>query len=364
MPHHSHPELDGEHPQSLYTFELKRPGQTLKERLTWSLLGLSLGLGAATAFFMVSESPQPWLWIGQPPSVASDASADPFKQGAEQAMSAAELTQTAEFKEEWVEVVLLWQEAIAQMQAVPKANPNHALAQQKVEEYSRNLQYAQSNVNSRATRTPAHQNYWTLGSDRDWVIAIQGTPGRVLRYDSSCNEVLRYGNSIIELRNGYVRQYSNLDGNLRVLTEVPLAASTQGSSTTWSLGSAREDVLQVQGMPSRTEQYGSDKRVTLYYGNSSVLLENNHVTGYLNADGNLKVSTTLARALPTAPAADSWSIGSSRAEVLKVQNQTPEAVSRNDSTCEEIFSFGNSEVQLRQGFVSGYKNAAKALRVR
>ncbi len=361
MPHNSHPELDGERPQALYSFQLKRPGQTIKERLGWSLLGLSLGLGAATAFFMISDSPVSLPWSFSPPQTTVS---DPFKQGVDKAMTAAELTQTAKFKEEWVEVVLLWQEAIAQMQAVPKTSPNHALARQKVGEYTRNLQYAQSNVNTRAARTPTDQNYWTIGSDRDWLIAVQGSPSQVLRYDSACNEVLRYGNSIVELSNGYVKQYANLEGNLRVLADAPVAPSTQGTATTWSLGSSREQVLQLQGTPSRTDQYASDQQVTLYYGNSSVLIEDGHVVSYWNADRNLKVSTALASSLKPLLTADTWSIGSSRAEVLKVQGDTPKAISRNDGSCEETLHFGSSEVVLRQGFVVGYKNAAQNLRVR
>jgi len=361
MSHNSHPELDGEKPQALYSFQLKRPGQTLKERLGWSLLGLSLGLGVATVFFTVSDAPiyLPWSFNSPHPVLN-----DPFKQGANKAMTAAELTQTAKFKEEWVEVVLLWQEAIAQMQAVPKTSPNHALAQQKVNEYSRNLQYAQSNVDTRAARTPTNQTYWTIGSDRDWLIAVQGSPSQVLRYDSACNEVLRFGNSIVELSNGYVKQYANLDGNLRVLADAPVAPSTQGTPTTWSLGSSREEVLQLQGTPSRTDQYASEQHVTLYYGNSSVLIEDGYVVSYWNADQNLKVSTALANSLKPLLIDEKWSIGSSRAEVLKVQGDTPKAVSRSDGSCEETLHFGSSEVVLRQGFVVGYKNLAQNLRIR
>ncbi|NJL49219.1 MAG: hypothetical protein HC929_19395 [Leptolyngbyaceae cyanobacterium SM2_5_2] len=324
------------------------------------MLGLSVGLGVATVFFTISDTPVSPPWSFSPPPPLDK----PFKQGADKAMTAAELTQTAEFKEEWVEVVLLWQEAIAQMQAVPKADSNYAVARQKVDEYSRNLQYAQSNVNSRAARTPTEQNYWTIGSDRDWLMALQGSPSQVLRYDSACNEVLRYGNSIVELSNGYVKQYANLDGNLRVLADAPVAPSTQGTSTAWSLGSSREEVLQLQGTPSRTDQYASEQHVTLYYGNSSVLLEDGYVVSYWNADQNLRVSTALASSLKPLLTAEKWSIGSSRAEVLKIQGDTPKAFSRNDGSCEEILHFGRSEVILRQGFVVGYKNTAKNLRVR
>lgn len=278
-------------------------------------------------------------------------------------MKAAELTQTAEFKEEWVEVSLLWQQASAQMKAVPKNHPNHDLAQQKVGEYDRNLQYAQSNVNSRQARTPATQNYWTVGSDRDWVIAIQGIPTQAMRYASLCNEVLHYGNSIIELENGYVKQYENLDGNLKVLVDVPVALSTQGTPNTWSLGSAKEDVLRLQGSPTQMDKFLSDRFVTYYYGDSSILLEDGYVVSYRNVNQDLKVAMTLAQP-PSSASPEVWSLGASRAEVLKVQKETPTEVSRDDPNCEETYYFKNSEVSLRQGFVIGYNNADQNLRVR
>lgn len=360
MPHPSHPELEGETPQTLYSFELKRPGQTLRERFAVGLFGLALGLGGATAFF-ISADTIPWPLFQPRVSQPAPASPPTIQQGLNHAMAAAELTQSASFREEWVEVVLLWQQAIAHMQAVAKPDPDYAMAQEKVIEYSRNLQYAQSNVETRASRSPSPQNYWTLGSDRDWVIALQGPPSQVRRYDSSCREVLSYGGSVIELQNGYVNQYSNLDGNLRVLADVPMVQSTQGSRDQWGLGASRARVLELQGIPTRIEHYASDHRVTLHYGNSSVLIEGDHAISYLNADQNLRVSTAVAGATTSGEA---WSIGSSRGQVLQAQGQPPRAISRSDSRCEEVFYYGNSEVILRQGFVIGYRGEGSELRVR
>lgn len=363
MPQPRHPELEGDTPQTLYSFELKRPGQTLKERLAAGLFGVALGLGGATAFFVwpdLSDSwsrPQQWLQRATP------AAPDPqtWRQGLDYAMAAAELTQAATFREEWVEVVLLWQQAIAQMKAIASTDPNYDTAQQKISEYSRNLQYAQSNVETRSSRSPLRQNYWTIGSDRDWVLALQGSPSQVLRYDGSCRELLRYGSSLVELHNGYVKQYSNLEGNLRVLADVPVVQSTQGSRDRWGVGAAKAKILELQGVPTRIERYASDRRVTLHYGNSSVLIEDDHAISYLNIDQNLRVSTEVVGAPGNS---GSWSLGSSRAQVLQAQAQPPRGISRNDSSCEEVLYFGNSEVILRQGFVVGYKNDDQTLRVR
>lgn len=367
MTKHSHPELDGQNPETLYSFELKRPGQTLRDRLLWTTLGLSLGASLVLGYGALGPAGdgllgRSWFWSSRQSSVT--AAEDPFRQGSERAMAAAELTQTAEFSEEWATVVMGWQQAIAYMKAVPQTSPNSALAQEKVIEYERNMQYAQSNVNTRATRNPDNKTYWTLGSDRDLVIAIQGPPAQTMQYQSACQQTLRYGNSIVELNNGYVKQYNNSDGTLRVLAEGATVMSASAAPGTWTLGSTEAEILQLQGTPTRQEHYTSNRFTTLFYGKSSILLEDGQAIGYLNADKNLKVSINLpdlpaGQTVPTA-----WSVGSSRSDVIRVEGHPPLAISRNDTNCEEIFNFEAGEVTFRQGLATGYNNHGSALQVR
>ncbi|WOD41081.1 hypothetical protein [Nodosilinea sp. E11] len=362
MTKRSHPELDGQHPQTLYRFELKRPGQALRERLAWGAVGLSLGLALAGGYSLVTSQPRAWSW---PPNRAAAAAVDnPFYQGSERAMSAAELTQTAEFSEEWAEVAMLWEQAIGFMQLVPQASGQGSLAQEKIAEYGRNLQYAQSNVTSRPSSTPTAKTYWTLGSDLDLVLAIQGTPSQTTQFPNTCQQTLRYGNSTIELNNGYVKQYNNADGTLKVLGEGSMILSAQAAQDTWTLGSSEAQVMQLQGTPTRQEQYTSNRYTTLYFDKSSVLFENGQVIGYFNADDNLKVSLDLPALLEGQSDAQTWSLGSSRTDVLRAEGQTPVAISRNDNSCEEIFHFTEGEVTFRQGIATGYRNHNQALKVR
>ncbi len=367
MTRHSHPELDGQNPETLYSFELKRPGQTLRERLLWTALGLSVGAGLVLGYGALgpavgNPAARTWFWASQQSS--TPAAEDPFRQGSERAMAAAELTQTAEFSEEWATVVMGWQQAIALLTAVPQASPNSALAQEKVVEYERNMQYAQSNVSTRASGTPDQKNYWTLGSDRDLVIAIQGRPTQTMQYHSACQQTLRYGNSIVELNNGYVKQYDNPDGTLSVLAEGATVMSANATPGTWTLGSSEAEVLQLQGTPTRQEQYTSSRFTTLYYGKSSVLFEHGQVIGYLNADKNLKVSINQPNLPAGQTVPQAWSLGSSRSDVLRIESQPPLAISRNDTNCEEVFHFESGEVTFRQGLVTGYNDHGSALKVR
>lgn len=70
----------------------------------------------------------------------------PFRDAVNKAMEAANAVQSAKTPEEWQNVATLWQTAIALMQQVPEGDANHAVAQQKVTEYTNYLQYAQQNT--------------------------------------------------------------------------------------------------------------------------------------------------------------------------------------------------------------------------
>lgn len=78
---------------------------------------------------------------------------DTFKQAVNKAMTAANLTQVAKSQDEWKKVVSEWQEAIALMKSVRYSSPNYPVAQQKIVEYQRNLNYAQKNAVERRSAT-------------------------------------------------------------------------------------------------------------------------------------------------------------------------------------------------------------------
>lgn len=129
---------------------------------------------------------------------------------------------------------------------------------------------------------------WNLGSLKDDVFRIQGTPTRVVQYDYSERETLYYGNSTIDFAKQRVIGYDNQAGNLKVYV-VPTV--TNPSSNTWTLKSDREEIFLVQGTPTRVQVDPSACAETLYYGNSSITLKNGFITGYDNLDNNLRVQT-------------------------------------------------------------------------
>ncbi|MDZ8080050.1 MAG: hypothetical protein RMX35_13380 [Nostoc sp. DcaGUA01] len=70
---------------------------------------------------------------------------DTFREAVNKAIKAANLTQSAKASNEWKTVVNEWQGAIALMKNVPSSSPNYPIAQQKIIEYQKNLDYAQKN---------------------------------------------------------------------------------------------------------------------------------------------------------------------------------------------------------------------------
>lgn len=125
-------------------------------------------------------------------------------------------------------------------------------------------------------------------------------------------------------------------------------SSTTDASSYFTIGSSREDVLRIQGTPSRVTED------TWHYGRSKVFFENGRVSGWKESPGD-PLSADLPReqapARPVAPTRNAqFSIGSSKAEVLAVQG---EPIIKTDT----LWDYGVSKVYFRKGRVSGWYNS-------
>lgn len=306
------------------------------------------------------------LWIGlflqdaQPPSSQSIPESEAFRWAVNRAMSAAELTQTAQSPEEWQQVTTWWEDAIQLMRVVPISDAKYRVAVEKITEYQNNLNYAQSQFSSADHQPTVGENLWGVGSRRAAIIKAQGDPTDIDRYDSMCKEVLYYGKSKVELDNGAVARYEDFDRNLKS-SNTPVATST-ADRTTWDLGSTKATVFNIQGTPTRVVDYNYSERETLYYGESTIELVKELVTGYNNASGNLKVRVAPIQ-LASDQLSNTWTLASSREQLLQVQG-TPTQITSDSTSCGEMFRYGSSTVNLKNGFVSGYDNFDKNLRVK
>lgn len=117
-----------------------------------SLVGLVAFLPEADRnLVFAEESLSDASWNGELQSYEAQANGDngvfePFAEGVRFATAAANQAQTAQTSREWDEVATNWDYAIAMMQSVPGSDPNFEVAQRKVEEYSKNFNYAKENA--------------------------------------------------------------------------------------------------------------------------------------------------------------------------------------------------------------------------
>lgn len=338
------------HPEASQRLLTKKhpPRSPLLPALTILCLGVGLAVAIATQ-------------DNQPPGLpGQNVQTEAFRWAVNRAMSAAELTQTAASREDWQTVVNWWQEAIELMKTVPATNPKYQIAKEKVLEYQRNLAYAKGKSFSNGSPEPISVGVWSVGSRRSEIVKAQGQPSQSVRYDSLCQEVLYYNQSTIELNNGFAVKYEDVDKNLKVDKDSePPAPPTSDS---WTLGSTRDQVFRIQGTPERVNRFDTSQREILYYGSSTVELTQGRVTGYINQSNNLRVAVA-PLSLEGQQPISTWSLNSERNDVFRVQG-TPNQVVLDNSLCREVLYYGNSTVELRNGFVSAYDNLDNNLRVK
>jgi len=127
--------------------------------VSWAIAGLLLVTGCRSAPpEPIAAPPSPSVSANPPaPSPTPTPSPNLYQRGLDRGASAASLSQNAQSRDDWRLVASLWQQAIEQLQAIPANSPDHGRAQQKIQEYQRNLTVAQSRAdrpNTPVTPTP------------------------------------------------------------------------------------------------------------------------------------------------------------------------------------------------------------------
>lgn len=283
-----------------------------------------------------------------------------FRLAVNKAMSAAELAQTAQTKQEWEKIATWWQEASDLMAAVPNMHSQSAIARDRVIQYAQNRQYAAGKAAAAELATQPLKSLWHIGSSRGQMLAIQGEPTRTIKYDSQCKELFYFNDSRVDVQNGRVIDYQDVDNNLLVILPKDLPNISTIPDGFWSLGSTKESVLAVEGTPSQFIRYEALNQELLYYGNSLIELENNAVIGYHNADGNLSVVVVPSDV--QIPEATAWTLDSTQEEVLLIQG-TPTQIEQDPLVCRERFYYDKSIVEFSNGGLAGYHNYSNNLKV-
>ncbi|MDZ8089548.1 MAG: hypothetical protein RMY16_28945 [Nostoc sp. DedQUE12b] len=140
--------------------ELRRKARNLNKKLliVFIIFSIPLGIYFSSRFSEIlpltskSSTQIPSKSVLVPPSPVTSESptvllqTDTFREAVSKAINAANLTQSAKSSDEWKTVVSHWEGAIALMKFVPSSSPNYVVAQQKIKEYQKNLNYAEKNA--------------------------------------------------------------------------------------------------------------------------------------------------------------------------------------------------------------------------
>ena len=185
---------------------------------------------------------------------------------------------------------------------------------------------------------------FTLGSTRDEVLSVQGTPTSV-----EGNRWM-YELSSVDFADGKVESYANISRNLRVRLEPQGDAAATRARGYFTLGSSSDEVLAVQGTPTSVQ--GRRWR----FESSFVDFADGKVESYYNASRNLHIRVNPAADASAARTRGYFTLGSKPDEVLAVEG-TPTAIEGSEWT------YDASSVGFADGQVDSYTNASQNLHV-
>jgi len=124
---------------------------------------------------------------------------------------------------------------------------------------------------------PNRKTYFTIGSMKNEVKEIQGTPSRII------GDTWFYRASQVTFSNDRVVGYSNNSKNLRMKLLPTTDVTHVRTKGYFTIGSTRDEVLTLQGTPS-----GIIGNIWLY-GLSQIIFYNEKVVSYSNISKNLKI---------------------------------------------------------------------------
>jgi curved DNA-binding protein CbpA len=185
-------------------------------------------------------------------------------------------------------------------------------------------------------------DFISIGSTQQDVLRIQGSP-EVVR-----GQTWVYGVSELSFKEGRVVRYNNFDGSLRVRV-LPSRAMPSPPPAFYTIGSSMDEVLAVQGTPTRME--GS----RWLYGFSELRFKDGKLMEYDNFFGDLKIQLSPDKVGTGTQAERFFTVGSTTDEVLLAQG-TPTSIKGN------LWYYQMSSVVFRKGKVQYVFNSSANLR--
>jgi hypothetical protein len=195
------------------------------------------------------------------------------------------------------------------------------------------------NNDTGATKPTVRRDYFTVGSTRNDVLAIQGEP------TTFNDSYLTYGMSMVMFQDGKVVNWNNADVKLKTKY---LTATNLVPKEYFTVGSTKDEVLAIEGEPTTF----SDTYLT--YGMSMVMFQDGMVVNWNNADVKLKAKYLTATNLVPK---EYFTVGSTRDEVLAIEGE-PTTFS------DTYLTYGMSMVMFQDGKVANWNNMDVKLKAR
>lgn len=190
---------------------------------------------------------------------------------------------------------------VLQIQGTPTSISKYSGMNQEVWSYNfsrvtfkndRVSEYSDLSNNLKIQLTPSSTSksdadYFTVGSTKDEVLQIQGTPTSVSKYSGMNQEVWSYNFSRITFKNGRVSEYSDLSNNLKI--QLTPSTTSKSNGTYFTIGSTKDEVLQVQGNPTSISKYDGMNQEVWSYEFSRITFIDGRVTEYSDLSQNLRI---------------------------------------------------------------------------
>jgi|GEM_PF-3119866 len=148
-----------------------------------------------------------------------------------------------------------------------------AIRREKADKKKQEKLAAANKIQESESSEVTYKGYFTIGSNKDEVLAIQGQP------DDFDGRVWWFGLSRVFFKQNRVEKWNNTDKNLKAKIIPSRKYNNKGGFT---IGSTKDEVLAVQGQPD-----DFDGRMW-WFGLSRVFFKQNRVEKWNNTDKNLK----------------------------------------------------------------------------
>ena len=159
----------------------------------------------------------------------------------------------------------------------------------------------------------------------------------------------------------YQSPETNSNNNQNSSYDQELTQAYSSSSDYFTVGSTKNEVLQIQGDPTGINKYEAMGEEVWRYDFSTVTFKNGRVSEYSNTSGNLNAKMTTST--KSQNSVDYFTVGSSKDEVLQAQGN-PTGINKYEAMGEEVWRYDFSTVTFKNGRVSEYSNTSRNLRVR